>query len=274
MLLFTFPLPLSLLSSALFHAGGQKQRVAIARLLYKKDEKDIFLFDDPLSAVDVHVASALWSNVLGNQSELQGKTRLVVMNSHYHFLQQADLVIYCETGKPITLYDTPKEAMDNHPWLSGSSGSNSGSSSGGGESGATTLSSREIRVTSDVGSELSSSVRQRSVSATSSRGSGGEEQQQEGEGEGDDDDDDDDTKLYQKENRVKGAVTLKTYVVWFHSAASCGGGLPLALTVFLFFSTVQGKKNKYFFFSFLLPLPSIPITKKNSHKNSLFSSSY
>ena len=226
-------------------------------MLYKKDEKDIFLFDDPLSAVDVHVASALWSNVLGNQSELQGKTRLVVMNSHYHFLQQVDLVIYCETGKPITLYDTPKEAMDNHPWLSGSSGSNSGSSSGGGESGATTLSSREIRVTSDVGSELSSSVRQRSVSATSSRGSGGEEQQQEGEGE--DDDDDDDTKLYQKENRVKGAVTLKTYVVWFHSAASCGGGLPLALTVFLFFSTVQGKKTNTFFF--LSSLPSIPPKK-------------
>ena len=36
-------------------SGGQKQRVAIARALYKSDKKDIFLLDDPLSAVDVHV---------------------------------------------------------------------------------------------------------------------------------------------------------------------------------------------------------------------------
>ena len=32
-------------------SGGQKQRIAIARALYKLDSKDLFLFDDPLSAV-------------------------------------------------------------------------------------------------------------------------------------------------------------------------------------------------------------------------------
>src|SRR5690606_18658546 len=34
-------------------SGGQKQRIAIARALYS--DHDIYLFDDPLSAVDAHV---------------------------------------------------------------------------------------------------------------------------------------------------------------------------------------------------------------------------
>ena len=57
-------------------SGGQQQRVAMARAAYRHDEKDLYLLDDPLSAVDVHVASALWKNVV---LELLGdKTRLVV----------------------------------------------------------------------------------------------------------------------------------------------------------------------------------------------------
>lgn len=36
-------------------SGGQKARISLARALYRVEETDIFLFDDPLSAVDVHV---------------------------------------------------------------------------------------------------------------------------------------------------------------------------------------------------------------------------
>lgn len=42
-------------------SGGQKQRVSIARACYA--EADVYLFDDPLSAVDAHVGSHLFEHV-------------------------------------------------------------------------------------------------------------------------------------------------------------------------------------------------------------------
>jgi ATP-binding cassette subfamily C (CFTR/MRP) protein 1 len=42
-------------------SGGQKQRVAIARAVYSRT--DIYLFDDPLSAVDAHVGKHIFQKV-------------------------------------------------------------------------------------------------------------------------------------------------------------------------------------------------------------------
>ena len=36
-------------------SGGQKQRVSIARAVYRK--ADVYLFDDPLSALDSHTSN-------------------------------------------------------------------------------------------------------------------------------------------------------------------------------------------------------------------------
>ena len=39
-------------------SGGQKQRVSMARAVYSKS--DIYIFDDPLSALDAHVAQQVF----------------------------------------------------------------------------------------------------------------------------------------------------------------------------------------------------------------------
>ena len=54
-------------------SGGQKQRVSLARAVY--NDADIYLMDDPLSAVDSHVGKHLFRNVVGNQGLLKHKVR-------------------------------------------------------------------------------------------------------------------------------------------------------------------------------------------------------
>ncbi len=43
-------------------SGGQKQRIAIARAAYA--DADVYILDDPLSAVDVHVGRHIFDNVV------------------------------------------------------------------------------------------------------------------------------------------------------------------------------------------------------------------
>ena len=54
-------------------SGGQKQRVSIARAVYQK--ADIFLLDDPLSAVDSHVGKHIFEEVIGPEGLMRGKVR-------------------------------------------------------------------------------------------------------------------------------------------------------------------------------------------------------
>ena len=72
-------------------SGGQKARVCLARCFYRVLTCETFFFDDPLSAVDVHVAEHIFQR--GIVTLLQGKTRVLVMNSHLRLLQQCDTVI-------------------------------------------------------------------------------------------------------------------------------------------------------------------------------------
>ena len=52
-------------------SGGQKQRVSLARAVYQ--DEDIYLFDDPLSAVDAHVGRHIFDKVVGPQGLLKNK---------------------------------------------------------------------------------------------------------------------------------------------------------------------------------------------------------
>lgn len=52
-------------------SGGQKQRVSLARAVY--NNADIYLLDDPLSAVDSHVGRHIFDKVLGPEGLLRHK---------------------------------------------------------------------------------------------------------------------------------------------------------------------------------------------------------
>ena len=52
-------------------SGGQKQRISLARSVYANS--DIYILDDPLSAVDSHVGKHIFDNVIGPKGMLRDK---------------------------------------------------------------------------------------------------------------------------------------------------------------------------------------------------------
>ncbi|XP_071131058.1 multidrug resistance-associated protein 1-like [Mytilus edulis] len=77
-------------------SGGQKQRVSLARALYK--DADIYLLDDPLSAVDSHVGKHIFDSVIGPNGILKDKTRILVTHG-LSFLRNMDMIITLVDGK-------------------------------------------------------------------------------------------------------------------------------------------------------------------------------
>uniref|UniRef100_A0A8C3WJS4 ABC-type glutathione-S-conjugate transporter n=1 Tax=Catagonus wagneri TaxID=51154 RepID=A0A8C3WJS4_9CETA len=77
-------------------SGGQRQRISLARAVYSN--ADIFLLDDPLSAVDAHVAKHIFDQVIGPEGVLAGKTRLLVTHG-ISFLPQTDFIIVLADGQ-------------------------------------------------------------------------------------------------------------------------------------------------------------------------------
>ena len=57
-------------------SGGQKQRVSLARASYS--DADIFLLDDPLSAVDADVGKHIFDELLGTNGLLKNKVSMGV----------------------------------------------------------------------------------------------------------------------------------------------------------------------------------------------------
>ncbi|KAG0078619.1 Multidrug resistance-associated protein 1 [Linnemannia elongata] len=76
-------------------SGGQKQRVSLARAAY--DDADIYLLDDPLSAVDAHVDHHLWENLIGPSGLLKGKARVLVTHGTHH-LREMDQIVVIKDG--------------------------------------------------------------------------------------------------------------------------------------------------------------------------------
>ncbi|KAL3833009.1 hypothetical protein ACJIZ3_007745 [Penstemon smallii] len=75
-------------------SGGQKQRIQIARAVYQ--DADIYLLDDPFSAVDAHTGTELFQDCL--MGILKDKTILYVTHQ-VEFLPAADLILVMQNGK-------------------------------------------------------------------------------------------------------------------------------------------------------------------------------
>ncbi|XP_072391048.1 ATP-binding cassette sub-family C member 4-like isoform X2 [Diabrotica undecimpunctata] len=74
-------------------SGGQKARINLARAVYR--DADIYLLDDPLSAVDSEVGRRIFDDCVKNY--LKYKTRLLVTH-HLQYLQEADQIIIVNKG--------------------------------------------------------------------------------------------------------------------------------------------------------------------------------
>ena len=87
-------------------SGGQKARVAIARALYA--EKDIYIFDDPISALDANVGMKIMKNCI--IKHLCNKTRILVTHA-LQYISFSDRIIYMNKGeiKWIGTYEEIKE---------------------------------------------------------------------------------------------------------------------------------------------------------------------
>ncbi|CAF3803663.1 unnamed protein product [Adineta steineri] len=72
-------------------SGGQRQRVSLARALYS--EADIYLFDDPLSAVDAHVGAHIFRHAIGPKSLIKDKTRLLVTHGVSHLHKCSEIIV-------------------------------------------------------------------------------------------------------------------------------------------------------------------------------------
>ncbi|MQL85374.1 hypothetical protein Taro_017897 [Colocasia esculenta] len=74
-------------------SGGQKQRVQLARALYQ--DADIYLLDDPFSAVDAHTGSELFKEYI--LTALAYKT-VIFVTHQVEFLPSADLILVLKDG--------------------------------------------------------------------------------------------------------------------------------------------------------------------------------
>ena len=73
--------------------GGQRVRISLARMIYS--DADIYLLDDPLSAVDAKVGKHLFDRCI--KEFLAGRIRILVTH-HLQFLKQTDYVFVLENG--------------------------------------------------------------------------------------------------------------------------------------------------------------------------------
>ncbi|XP_011301174.1 probable multidrug resistance-associated protein lethal(2)03659 [Fopius arisanus] len=188
-------------------SGGQKARINLARSVYR--QADVYIFDDPLSAVDTHVGKHLFEECL--QRYLGGKTRILATHQ-LQFIKGADAILLLEHGKLIRFSNYP-ELLAERPVYASLLASDSSSETG-----------------DDSFHERSGMRRQVSTASTRSRTpdvSGGDTDVE--------DDDNDPEAENVLEGTSKGIITGSIYAKYFRA----GGNWCFVLTVGVFFLLAQ-----------------------------------
>ncbi|DAZ92948.1 TPA: hypothetical protein N0F65_004040 [Lagenidium giganteum] len=181
-------------------SGGQKARVGIARAMYRVRRSDFLVLDDPLSALDVHVANAVFKNGLNGLA--RNKTRLLVLNSHYHFLPSANRVIVMADGQ-ILGDGTFTELQPLFPFL------------------GTSPKASDAEAANEKADDKEDSNDQQVAAASTSKTS------EEG----------NKKTLIQAEDRMVGVVGARTYVKYFNSSG--WNGMVVAISLLLLFAATQ-----------------------------------
>lgn len=196
-------------------SGGQKARINLARSLYR--QADIYLLDDPLSAVDTHVSKHLFEECI--QRYLAGKTRILATHQ-LQYVKNVDAIILIEQGK-VTVFSQFQDLLSQRPEYA-------------------ELLAAESESIEDSSLEKSSMKRQVSSSSTRSRtpeaSSGGT----------DDEEEDENSEKFNDglEGTSRGVVKGPIFIKYFQT----GANLCLACTVLLLFICTQfmASLNDYF----------------------------
>ncbi|XP_003699290.2 ATP-binding cassette sub-family C member 4 isoform X1 [Megachile rotundata] len=196
-------------------SGGQKARINLARSLYR--QADVYLLDDPLSAVDTHVSKHLFEECI--QRYLAGKTRILATHQ-LQYVKNVDAIILIEQGKA-TVFSHYQDLLSQRPEYA-------------------ELLAAENETHDDSSLEKSVMRRQFSSSSTRSRtpdaSSGGTDDEEE---------DEDAEKLNDGlEGTSRGTVKGPIFIKYFQT----GANLCLAVTLLLFFICTQfmASLNDYF----------------------------
>ncbi|KAK8591645.1 hypothetical protein V6N13_031681 [Hibiscus sabdariffa] len=199
-------------------SGGQKQRIQIARALYQ--DADIYLFDDPFSAVDAHTGSHLFKEVL--LGILSFKT-VIYVTHQVEFLHAADLILVMKNGR-ITQAGKYNDILDSGVDFMELVGAHN-------------------KALSAINTIEAGSASEKCVSeADGAGGSVNREMQKEGKESGEVDDVGPKGQLVEEEEREKGKVGFSVY--WKYITTAFGGALiPFILLAQILFQIFQIGSN-------------------------------
>ncbi|KMT11999.1 hypothetical protein BVRB_5g099610 [Beta vulgaris subsp. vulgaris] len=97
-------------------SGGQKQRIQLARALYQN--ADIYLLDDPFSAVDAHTATNLFNLISEGKIIRASYNELLVTSETFRSLVKHDDIIASQNSREVLLNEAsteiPREDRNEH----------------------------------------------------------------------------------------------------------------------------------------------------------------